>query len=340
MSSLLPRRRSFRSVTVAVAVAALATLTACGGSSSGGDAASSDSESSSSSAFPATVSTKFGDVTIDAKPERVVALGWSDAEVALALGVQPVGASDWLGFGGEGVGPWAEGKYTTAPEIIGTLEPEYEKIAALKPDLILDTKSSGDQERYDTLSKIAPTVGIPEGADAYLTSWEDQTTLIATALGEKEQGEELVSSITAEFKKYADANPDFAGKTITVGSKTSEGYGAYVEGAGRVDFAESLGFKNNPTIQAEAKEGEFSVSVSKENMKMLDADLVVMMPIYIDATEISDDDLFKAVPAVKAGHDVVIDDKNISSAFSAESPLSIPYALEKVVPLFQDALAQ
>jgi iron complex transport system substrate-binding protein len=39
-----------------------------------------------------------------------VALGWSDAETALALGVQPVGASDWLAFGGEGVGPWAEGR--------------------------------------------------------------------------------------------------------------------------------------------------------------------------------------------------------------------------------------
>jgi iron complex transport system substrate-binding protein len=34
----------------------------------------------------------------------------------LALGVQPVGASDWLAFGGEGVGPWATGRYTKAPE--------------------------------------------------------------------------------------------------------------------------------------------------------------------------------------------------------------------------------
>jgi ABC-type Fe3+-hydroxamate transport system substrate-binding protein len=64
----------------------------------------------------------------------VVALGWSDAETALALGVQPVGASDWLGFGGEGVGPWAAGRYDEAPQIIDTLEPSLEAIAALKPD--------------------------------------------------------------------------------------------------------------------------------------------------------------------------------------------------------------
>jgi len=340
MSSPLPRRRSVRAAVVALAAIALATLSACG--SSGSDSASDDSgsaESSSSAAYPVTIATSFGDVTIDSKPERVVALGWSDAETALALGVQPVGASDWLAFGGDGVGPWAEGLYTSSPEIIGTLEPEYEKIAALKPDLILDTKSSGDQERYDTLSKIAPTVGIPEGAQAYLTSWEDQTTMIAEALGVPEQGEQLIAQIDDEYTAAAQANPEFDGKTITVGSETSEGWGAYIEGDGRVDFAEKLGFTNNPTVQEQAEAGTFSVSVSKENLDMLDADLVVMMPIGIEASQISDDPLFQAVPAVKAGHSLVIDDTTISSAFSAQSPLAISYALENVVPLFKDALA-
>jgi iron complex transport system substrate-binding protein len=242
-------------------------------------------------------------------------------------------------YRGEGVGPWAAGKYTEAPEIIGTLEPEYEKIAAPQPDLILDVKYSGDQDRYDTLSKIAPTVGIPEGAEAYLTSWQDQTTMIATALGEKAQGEALISNITAQYEKYAAENPAFAGKTITIGSRTSEGWGAYVEGSGRVAFAETLGFTNNPTIQEQAQAGSFSVKVSQENLKMLDADLVVMTPIYIDAEKITGDALFQQVPAVKDGRSVVIEDADIRQSFAAESPLSIGYALENVVPLFKDALA-
>ena len=50
----------------------------------------------------ATVSTMFGDVEVPANPERVVALGWSDAETALALGTQPVGVADWMAFGGKG----------------------------------------------------------------------------------------------------------------------------------------------------------------------------------------------------------------------------------------------
>ncbi|GAA3594545.1 iron-siderophore ABC transporter substrate-binding protein [Kineosporia mesophila] len=336
MSSLLPRRRSVRTAVIALAAAAMATaLTACGDSDSG--ASSEASGTSATSAFPATVATKFGDVKIDAKPARVVALGWSDAETALALGVQPVGASDWLGFGGEGVGPWAQGQYTKAPELIGTMEPEFEKIAALKPDLILDVRSSGDQKRYDTLSKIAPTVGVPEGGDNYLTTWEQQTTMISEALGVPDEGKKLISDTDAEFTKYADENPDFKGRTITVGSKTSEGYGAYLTGDARVDFVEKLGFENNPTVQKQAGDS-FFISVSGENLKQLDADAVLMMPIFIDAKEITDDALFKAVPAVKAGHDVVIDDTNISNAFSAGTPAATTYALEKVVPLLKTAL--
>ncbi len=102
------------------------------------------------------------------------------------MGAQPVGASDWLLFGGEGVGPWAEGAYEEAPEIIGTMEPEYEKIAALEPDVILDVKSSGEEERYERLSQISPTVGIPEGGDSYLASIDDQVELIASAVGKEE----------------------------------------------------------------------------------------------------------------------------------------------------------
>ena len=105
----------------ALLAAALAVTSCSSGSDDSSSSESSSSGSTSSAGFPVTVGTAFGDVTVDEAPVRVVALGWGDAETALALGVQPVGASDWLGFGGEGVGPWAEGRYDQAPEIIDTL---------------------------------------------------------------------------------------------------------------------------------------------------------------------------------------------------------------------------
>jgi iron complex transport system substrate-binding protein len=101
----------------AVLLATTVVVTSCGSGDTGssGDAAAPSSSSGSGGAFPVTVQTAFGQVEVAEEPQRVVALGWSDAETALALGVQPVGASDWLAFGREGVGPWAEGLYDEAP---------------------------------------------------------------------------------------------------------------------------------------------------------------------------------------------------------------------------------
>ncbi|MFC9944694.1 iron-siderophore ABC transporter substrate-binding protein [Streptomyces pratensis] len=341
MNDSAPRSRRTRRAPVLMAgvvAALLVGLAACGSSDdTAGSGSSSASDGAAEGSFPAKVATKFGEVTVDEAPKRIVALGWGDAETVLALGGQPVGASDWLAFGGEGVGPWAEGKYDKSPQMIGTLEPEFEKIAALQPDLILDTKSSGDQTRYDTLSKIAPTVGVPEGGDQYKISWEKQTEMVAAAMGVPEEGEKLIEANEAKFAEAVKAHPEFKGSTITLGSRTSEGYGAYVSGTGRVDFVERLGFENNPAVEAKAGEG-FSVSVSKENLDLLDADLTVMAPIGIPAADISEDPLYKAVPSVKAGHSVVFDDKGISTAFATDSVLSTVYALDKVVPLFAEKM--
>ncbi|MFD5746193.1 iron-siderophore ABC transporter substrate-binding protein [Streptomyces sp. NPDC127033] len=328
----MSRKKNLRAALWAVLTALfVGLLTACGSSSS--DDASAGSSTRNDGAFPAKVATKFGEVTVDERPQRVVALGWGDAEAALALGVQPVGASDWLAFGGDGVGPWAKGLYRKSPQIIGTLEPQFEKIAALRPDLILDTKSSGDQERYHTLSKIAPTIGVPKGGDQYKISWSKQTEMISAALGIPEKGEQLIAETERKFQESAAAHPEFKGKTIALGSRTGDAFGAYVHGTGRVDFVERLGFRNSPAVEAKAG-ASFSVPVSRENLELLDADLTVMAPIGVDAKKITDDPLYQAVPSVKAGRSVVFDDDTLSNAFATDSVLSVAYALEKVVPLF------
>ncbi|MDQ1033887.1 iron complex transport system substrate-binding protein [Streptomyces sp. V3I8] len=331
------RRRPvrLRLLTGALALTLMGAPAACGSSDDSGTQESAAREPGG--AFPAKVATKFGTVTVDAAPKRVVALGWGDAEAALSLGVQPVGAGDWLAFGGDGVGPWAEDLYDESPQKIGTLEPEYEKIAALRPDLILDTKSSGDRTRYDTLSKIAPTVGVPKGGDQYKISWEKQTTMVAQALGVPDDGKKLIAETEEKFADAAGAHPEFKDRTITLGSRTASAWGAYVRGTGRVDFVERLGFRNNPAVEAEAG-AAFSVPVSEENLQLLDADLTVMAPIGVTAKKISSDPLYKAVPSVEKGHSVVFDDADISQAFAMDSVLSVDYALEKVVPLFSKAL--
>lgn len=317
-----------RSLALPAATLALAlTLTAC--SSDNGDT------TDSSEAGGVVVTDMFGDVEVPANPQRVVALGWSDAETALALGVQPVGASDWLGVGGNGLGPWVDETYDTDPTIVGTFDVDMESIAALAPDLILWTRSTNDKAVYDDLSEIAPTVAAPPGTDvAYGTTWDGQTEIVAQALGKVDEGKKLVDDTQALVDDTIAANPEFAGKTVAVGTLYSGQVGAYVRGDTRVDFLESLGMENTPAVQNLAQPGAFSIELSEENISALDADLTVMFPIGTGPEVITDNPSIQGLPSARDGRLVVLGDQNLSNAFSAASVAGTRYALENAVPLF------
>jgi iron complex transport system substrate-binding protein len=314
-------------------VAASLVLAGCASGSSSDPASS----SSGDGAFPVSITTGLGTTTIESQPKRVVALGWGDAETALELGVQPVGASDWLAFGGDGVGPWLKDAYTKSPKIIQTLEPSYEEILKLKPDVILDVKSSGDKDRYDKLSAIAPTVAIPKGGENYLASTEQQTTMIAKALGKVDEGKKLLSGLDDAYAAARKAHPDFAGKTAVVGAYTADGFGAYASTDSRSTFMRNLGFEIPKAIDEQAGK-EFSVHLSDENLDLLDADLTLILPIYVDASKAESDPLFQKVPSVEAGHFIVFDDPDVSSAFSMGTTAAIEWALDKLPAQFEEKL--
>lgn len=328
-----------KTVRIAATVAVLTlALAGCASTATSEGAAPASGAPTGTGTFPQTVPTAFGDITIEAAPQRIVALGWGDAETALALGYQPVGASDWLGFGGDGVGPWAEGLYEESPEIIATLEPSYEAIAALEPDLILDVRGSGDPERYERLSEIATTIGVPEGSENYLTTQEEQLDSIATALGVPEKGDALLTEIDDAYTAAAEAHPEWAGKTVTAATMTSEGWGAYIKGGSRVETLERFGFVQNSTIEElPVDAGGFAVSISSEELDLLDADLIVAFPIFIETTEITENAQWNQIPAVADGRSVVIDG-DISAAYSLDSPQASLFTVEALTPLLEKAI--
>jgi iron-siderophore transport system substrate-binding protein len=332
----MPSRAPFRAAAL-VAAAALV-LTACGDDGDDDAPSGGGGDTSSSGAFPVTIETAFGDVTIDEEPTVVVALGWSDAETALALGVQPVGASDWLAVGGDGLGDWVEESYDEAPEMIETLEPDLEAIAALQPDVILDTRSSATQERFDSLNEIAPTIGQPEGVGPYQTTWQQQLDLVGQALGRTAEAEELAADLEQRIDEAAAAHPEFEGVEVAVGAYTSEGFGAYVRGDGRVDLMEALGFVNKEAIQDEAEEN-FFIPVSDEQVSLLDAELTVVFPIFVEVSEITANPLWETLSSVQEGRAVILEDKTVADAFSAGSVSATGYALDNAVPLFAETLA-
>ncbi|MEE2035280.1 ABC transporter substrate-binding protein, partial [Rhodococcus chondri] len=185
---------------------------------------------------------------------------------------------------------------------------------------------------YDTLAQIAPTVGPPRGATAYLTSRDEQVSMVAAALGVPDEGEQLLAQLDEQFAQAAADHPEFEGKTVTVASYTSEGWGAYVSRDARIQFMQDLGFVNNPRVEA-TEADNFFIPVSNENLGMLDADLLIVLPIYVDSAEVTDNPLYQQIPAVQDGRALVLESgSDIADAISMNSALSIPFALEQLVP--------
>ncbi len=87
-------------------------LAACGddsGDAKGSSASGSASAPAEEAAFPATITHKFGETTIESAPKRVVCVGLTEQDTLMALGIVPVGITYW--FGDEklqGVYPWAQ----------------------------------------------------------------------------------------------------------------------------------------------------------------------------------------------------------------------------------------
>ena len=85
--------------------------------------------------FPVTVEHALGTTTIEAEPTRVVTVGVTEQDFVLAVGVIPVGVTEWYGEQPYATWPWAQDELGDAkPEVLTTEDGlDYERIAALEP---------------------------------------------------------------------------------------------------------------------------------------------------------------------------------------------------------------
>src|SRR5689334_2673528 len=134
-------------------------------------------------AFPVTVTHRFGDTTIPAQPQRVLALGQTDCDPLLALGITPVAIGSFLDDWYNPVFPWNEDKFPEKPEEVRFYDLEFEKLAALQPDLITMVSGGISKKDYETLSKIAPVVGPPVGYQDSAVPYGAHTLLIGQSVG-------------------------------------------------------------------------------------------------------------------------------------------------------------
>jgi iron complex transport system substrate-binding protein len=323
-------------------VALAAALLALAGCGSDDDSTESGSPAAGDGAFPARVEHKFGATTVPTKPKRIVVVGLTEQDTVLALGYKPIATSEWYGEQSHAVWPWARAKLgDSKPTVLHNDDGfEFERIATLRPDLIIGVNSGMKRGDYDKLSRLAPTIPAGKGSTDYFSPWDTQVELIAAALGKPDEGRALIRKVKAAYAKAAAAHPDFQGKTATFSQNGFSSGLIYVYPPGlNTEFLEMLGFEINPKLTPLVERAGEQVGISAERMDVLDADVIVFATEKpSDVAALKKVPTFDKLPAV-AEHRSVYTDGTLAGAIYFMTPLSLRYVLEHLTPQLEAAVA-
>ncbi|HSJ21658.1 MAG TPA: ABC transporter substrate-binding protein [Nocardioidaceae bacterium] len=340
---------NFRLTAAAVAVAT--TLSACSTGSTANEATEASANEAEVDAFPVTIEHAHGKTTVEKEPQRVVALGWSDPDVVLSLGVVPVGASNnsWGGTK-EGSTIWfdealAEIKDAEAPTRIDDtssgIAGAVGDIAKLQPDLVLATNSGMTKAEYEKLSKLGvPVVAYP--GRAWMTSWRDSLDMIGKSLGRNKLADEVEADVEETLDDAKQEHPNLVGTSHFVSwidPTDTSSIGVY--GDSRSTVLTEVGLTQPEWVQDITK-GEAYGTISAERAATLEADLALLTAeSKAEADKITRDKLIAKIPAVAAGN-VWWDLPDHSTAYALDvaTPLSLPYMVQHLLPELDKVLAE
>jgi iron complex transport system substrate-binding protein len=317
-----------------LALAAALLLAGCGEDDSDAPASTSSASAAEPGALPVTIEHKYGSTTIEKPPERVVVAGLREQDALLALGIVPVGTTEWYGEHPGAIFPWAEEALGDAPrpEVLPFDDGiQYEKIAALRPDLILAIYSGLTQKDYDTLSKIAPTVAQPPGQVDWGSSWQDEILITGKAVGKPKEAERLRDEAEAQLAAAKEAHPEFEGQTAAVATPYQ---GTYVYGPqdARSRLLVDLGFTFPEALESVGGE-DFGGQLSGEKVDLLDVGALVWFADPGPAKKIRENRVYRRLKVRTEGRDIFLaENGTLYEATSFISVLSIPLLVDELVP--------
>jgi iron complex transport system substrate-binding protein len=248
-----------------------------------------------------------GVTDVPVNPQRIVATSDQNALLPLLeLGVEPIASAGALEDDGEGTFRRTEGFDTSGIEFVGDfLEPNFEAIANLEPDLIVGYEFQEDI--YDRLSQIAPAVLI----QIFDRDLDEALMDFADLVGRRDRAEELrkeyVQRVDALLEDLGDRKDELSVSVITPGDSPGQFYRADVGQA----LGTVMGDLDLPRPAPQQGEGDFE-PFSLETLSEHDADVVLV----IDYSEESQDPnfeelvgspLYKSLAASEAGQAYIID---------------------------------
>ncbi|NEY71291.1 ABC transporter substrate-binding protein [Bacillus mesophilus] len=256
-------------LTFLLALFTVFTLAACGGADEVQEPAETQTETegteeTTGESFPITITDGVeNEVTIEAKPEKIVSLIPSNTEIvyALDMGDALVGVSDFDNYPEE----------VATKEKIGGMEFNVEKVISLQPDLVLAHGSSAfsSESGLEQLRNAGITVVVVPDATSFEATYES-IHLIGKLTGTSVKAEEIVEDMKtrlAEIKEKASEVTEPA----TVWVEVSGPPEIYTTGKGTFmhEMIEAINAKNA------AGEQEGWVMLTEEEIVALNPDVVV-----------------------------------------------------------------
>jgi iron complex transport system substrate-binding protein len=282
-----------------------------------------------------TVEHFFGETTIQAPPRRVVSAGLTEQDDLLAVGVVPIAVTNWWGDQPLGVWPWAQPRLGPAQPAVLSLDNglDFDKIAALKPDLIVATNAGVDKDSYKRLSSIAPT--IPQSKDhAFFEPWKVQAAAIGQAVFQADQMKSLITDADKRFTDAANANPQFKDKRAVLlqGSFYRDNVVATL--GWRTDFLTQLGFVLPDGIQQfGVDDGRALIPRNKAADALSAADVLIWTTESDDEqARLTADPAFLQLRSTAAKRNVFTG-KDLAGAIAFSSPLSLPFVAAQLPPM-------
>jgi iron complex transport system substrate-binding protein len=320
-------RRSFLALTAGAALA-----TACTKPAASGTVANDGS---------VTITHAFGDTKIPGPPKAVVSAGLTGQDELLAVGVVPIAVTEWFGNQPFAVWPWAQPKLGPAqPAVLNLADGiQVDKIAALKPDLIIATNAGLDADTYKKLSAIAPTIA-QSGQDAFFEPWKDQATAIGQAVFKADDMKKLIDGVDAQFTSAGKSNPAFAGRKMLMVNGLPTADGVEVTPAGwRTEFLSEMGI-GIPAGLDTFVHGQHALVPRDQIATVLGGTDALIWTLDSDDQQaaVLADPTVAPLSQAKTNR-IVFPGKDLSAAIMYASVLSYPAVADQLPPLLAKALA-
>ncbi|WP_171169270.1 ABC transporter substrate-binding protein [Streptomyces sp. I05A-00742] len=286
-------------VAAVLAAAALLTVSACGS-----DDKSDDAKPAAGDGKERVIEATNGKIKVPTKAERIVSISYATGAL-LDLGVEPVGTTALDGNNPVELLPSQAAQAKKITSIGSGIETNIEKVASLKPDLIIVEGAAAFDWKVERLKGIAPTLyfGIKTPTD--LSNAQEK---IAQAVGK----EDALAKLKATYKEKADRiKTTYANKLKSVKWSLASSYG---NGEFLVDTRSSwvgrILADAGATFSKASEDGkEHEVTYSQEKINVLsDAD-VILVPrtaatgeVTKEVKELQDKPSWKLLKAAKDDH--------------------------------------